>query len=264
MLGAGLVDPDAPLLRADDRGVLLGDGCFDTVRVRADGPPDLLDEHLARFGRAAAALGLPYDEAGWRALAALMVEGWTGEGVLRFTLTRGPEGGEPTAYALLTPLGETRLRQRQGIAAVTLAHPATIPDAPWLLRGIKTLSYAVAAAALRHARGHGADDVVFTTPDGTVLEAPTAGVVWLSGGTLCTPPVERLGLLPSVTVARLFGADHGWRTAEVEGTVMDLRAADAVWLVSAGRLAAPVTALDGTPLRTDPAATARVLAATGL
>ena len=62
ILGVGLVDPAAPLLRADDLGVLRGDGCFETVRVRPDGALDDLDLHLDRLARSEAAL----DAAGHR------------------------------------------------------------------------------------------------------------------------------------------------------------------------------------------------------
>ena len=85
ILGVGLVDPDTPLVRADDRGVLLGDGCFDSVRVRPDGEPVGLDAHLARFARSAAALDLPCDRDAWHwlvatILAALNATGRAGSG----------------------------------------------------------------------------------------------------------------------------------------------------------------------------------------
>ncbi|HEX6756133.1 MAG TPA: aminotransferase class IV [Mycobacteriales bacterium] len=279
ILGVGLVDPDTPLVRADDRGVLLGDGCFDSVRVRPDGEPVGLDAHLARFARSAAALDLPCDQAAWHGLVATVLAGWTGrtgwtgwtgrtgEAALRLTLTRGPEGGTPTAYATLTPVPPHRLRQRTaGVTAITLTRPAADPAAAWLLPGVKTTSYAVATAALRHAARAGADEVVFVDPGGQVLEGPTASLVWLTAGTLRTPPPDELGLLRSVTVERLFAAaaEHGLGAEERRGTPADLHAADGAWLVSAVRLAAPITALDGKPLRSDPAATAAVLAAAGL
>jgi 4-amino-4-deoxychorismate lyase len=120
-------------------------------------------------------------------------------------------------------------------------------------------------AALRYAHAAGAEDVVFVSADGQLLEAPTAAVVWLSGGVLRTPPPAPLGILDSVTTRRLFAAaaDHGFGTEVQRGTVEDLHAADGVWLVSSVRLAAAVTALDGKALPVDPAAGARVLAASG-
>jgi 4-amino-4-deoxychorismate lyase len=71
-------------------------------------------------------------------------------------------------------------------------------------------------------------------------------VVWASDGTLHTPPVET-GILPGTTMARLFdrAAADGWPTAVTTGTVDDLHAADAVWLLSGVRGAATVHTLDG-------------------
>ena len=119
--------------------------------------------------------------------------------------------------------------------------------APWLLGGAKTLSYAVNMAALRHAAAQGADDVVFVSLDGQVLEGPTSTVVWSANGVLHTPPPET-GILPGTTMARLFAraAEAGRPTAVTPGTVEDLHAADAVWLVSGVRSAATVHTIDGT------------------
>ena len=273
VLGAGLVDPATPQLRMDDLGVLRGDGCFESVRLRPDGGLDDLEPHLDRLDRSAAALELPATDRGaWRELVAALVGAWTGagEGVLRLVVTRGlQEGGRPTAFALLAPVAAEQLRQRrEGVRVLALSRglvaDATV-EAPWLLGGVKAISYAVNMAALRYAHAAGADDVVFVSADGQLLEAPTATVVWLRDGVLCTPPAAPLGILDGVTVRRLFAraGEHGFGTDVRRGTLDDLQAADGVWLVSSIRLAAAVTALDGKPLRVDAAAAARVQVACG-
>ena len=103
-------------------------------------------------------------------------------------------------------------------------------------------------AAVRHAHRHGADDVVFTSLEGRVLEGPTSTVVWAADGELRTPPLDT-GILPGTTQARLFAraAEAGRPTAVLRGTVDDLHAADAVWLLSGIRGAAVVHTLDGVP-----------------
>lgn len=271
---AGLVDPTAPLLRGDDLGVLRGDGCFESIRVRPDGGVDGLEPHLARLARSAAALDLPEpDLTAWRDLVARLVEARTaaGEAVVRLVLTRGVEGsGVPTAFGTLGPVPAEVLRQREeGVRAVTLSRGLTADaavEAPWLLAGVKTVSYAVNMAALRYAKSVGAEDVVFVSTDRQLLEAPTATVVWLVGDVLHTPPPAPLGILDGVTVGTLFAnaAAHGFGTEVRRGTPDDLHAADGVWLVSSVRVAAAVTALDGKPLRTDSSTTARLHTAAGL
>lgn len=275
VLGVGPVEPTAPLLRADDLGVLRGDGCFEAVRLPAPGEPlDDLDPHLDRLARSAAAMELPEtDPAAWRRLVGELTAAWagTGEAVLRLVVTRGTrEGGPPTAFAVLSAITDRHLRERRdGVRVLTLSRglvaDATV-EAPWLLGGVKAISYAMNMAALRYAHANAADDVVFVSADGQLLEAPTASVVWLADGVLRTPPVVPLGLLDSITTRRLFtgAAAHGFGTAVQRGTVDDLHGADGVWLVSSIRLAAAVTTLDGKALPVDPAATARVQAACGL
>jgi 4-amino-4-deoxychorismate lyase len=272
MLGVGLVDPTAPQVRADDLGLVRGDGCFETVRVRPDGGLDDLDLHLARLQRSVAALELPAtDPAAWHDLIATMLAAWTGgEGVLRLIITRGlTEGGPATAFALLSEITERQLRERRdGVDVITLSRGLTADaavEAPWLLGGVKAISYAVNMAALRYARAAGADDVIFRSVDGQLLEAPTASIVWLSGGVLRTPPPQPLGLLDGVTVRHLFaGAGRaGFGTEIQRGTVEDLYGADGVWLLSGVRVAAAVDSLDGKPLATDPDVTARIQRAAG-
>jgi 4-amino-4-deoxychorismate lyase len=273
VLGTGLVDPATPLLRADDLGVLRGDGCFESVRLRSPGELDDLDEHLDRLARSAAALELPAtDRGGWQTLVGSLLDAWDrpGEAVLRLVVTRGvAEGAPPTAFALLAPVSAEQLRQRRdGIRVLALSRglvaDATV-EAPWLLGGVKATSYAVNMAAQRYAHANAADDVVFVSADGQLLEAPTATVVWLRDGVLCTPPPAPLGILDGVTMRRLFAraAQHGFGTEIRRGTVDDLHTADGVWLVSSIRLAAAVTALDGKALPVDESAAARVQAACG-
>lgn len=253
VLGTGLVDPELPLLRADDLGVLRGDGIFETLLVR-DGAPWLLEEHLGRLAHSAARMDLAVPPpSAWRELVATIVAGWAPdhEGLLRLVCTRGPdETGPPTAYAALAPVPAVVLQQRRrGIRVVTrgLGLPAQARrDAPWLLGGVKTTSYAVAMAVLRDARRQGADDVVWMSIDGEVLEGPTASVLWADGGTLCTVPVDT-GILEGTTVAHLMAEApaHGFDVAVRRTTVADLHGADAVWLLSSVRGVAAVRSIDG-------------------
>ena len=244
---------DEPAISAFDLGLGRGDGVFESVFVADGGTPHLAD-HLARLHRSAELLELtdPGDDA-WRALVDAVLGAWPADraGVCRLFLTRGlGEGLEPTALALLSPVPAEVLRQRaQGLSVVTLSLgvPADVrAEAPWLLGGAKTLSYAVNMAAQRHAHRLGADDVVFTSLEGQLLEGPTSTLVWSAGGTLHTPPLET-GILAGTTSARLFARaeDAGRATAFTAGTVADLHAADAVWLLSGVRGAATVHTIDG-------------------
>lgn len=255
VLGTGLVDAQQPVLCADDLGVLRGDGIFETLLVRG-GSAWLLDEHLARLARSAGRMELAAPAApAWRELVATVLQVWPAgeEGVLRLVCTRGPEGGgAPTAYATVASVPpETRRQRAAGLRVVTrsLGLPAGVREtAPWLLGGVKTTSYAVAMAALREARRHDADDVIWLSTEGNVLEGPTATVVWAVGSTLCTVPAET-GILIGTTTEHLLAlaSKSGFAVDRRAATVAGLRSADAVWLVSSVRGAAAVVAVDGQP-----------------
>ncbi|MBM0231764.1 aminotransferase class IV [Micromonospora sp. STR1_7] len=254
VLGRGLIPADEPVLRGDDRGVLHGDGLFESMHLRR-GRPWLRDEHLARLATAAAAvdLDLPPTDTLVDLLDAVCV-GWPAqvEGALRLVCTRGPEAaGRPTVYATLTEVpASSRAARRNGISVATL--PLGVPaDArtglDWLPAGIKSTSYAVSTAARRWAHRAGVDDVLWVSSDGYALEGPTANVVWLTGNTLCTVPAATTGILPGTTVAWLLAhADQlGLSGAERMVTPSELHAADGVWFSSSVRGLTEVRMLDG-------------------
>ncbi|MCR8672018.1 aminotransferase class IV [Agrococcus sp. HG114] len=266
LLDGTLADVAAPLIRADDLGVVRGDGVFDATLARrtADGAVEVRDReaHLERLARSAAILQLPEpDRAGFGRAIDALVAAWDfaaqPEAIIRLVLTRGPEsGGEPTAFALMSPLSAAALREREQGVAITLlgrGHDGDeVAAMPWLLPGAKSLSYSINMAAKRHAAQHGFDDVVFVAPSGQLLEGPTSTLVIDRGGRLLTPPQD--GILASLTL------EHLMRAAPAEGLEVvferlepdDLRAADGAWLLSSGRLVAAVTSVDGHALPRSP------------
>lgn len=246
-------DPGAPLLYADDSAVLRGDGVFETLLVR-DGRARLVDEHLERLGRSAQLLALPRpDLPAWRKTVQAAAERWeTGrDGVLRLVYTRGREGAAaPTAFVLISaaPAHGARMRE-EGAAVITLDRGRSVDladAAPWELAGAKTLSYATNMAAVRYAEKQGADDVVFVSAEGYVLEGPRSTVVIARGGELLTPPA-RHGILPGTTLRALFGAARGAgiTCSEAPLRAADLIAADGVWLLSSVMLVAAVHTING-------------------
>ncbi len=279
VLGRGVVDTDEPVVAADDLGLTRGDGCFDSARVVTAHTGHAavvdLDGHLDRLAASARTMDLdnPSREQ-WRRLVAEAVAAWStpGEAVLKLLLTRGREwraDSGPTALVTITHRGPA-LANRAGdggpprtITAVTLSrgHPSdAFTDAPWLLGGVKTLSYVVHAAATREARRREADDVVFTSTDGYALDGPTAGLLVARDGALLSTPTGGTGILESLTVAAIFTAARadGHATRYELVPVEHLFTADAVWLVSSGRGPALIAALDGRTLRADPDLAARV------
>jgi 4-amino-4-deoxychorismate lyase len=267
LLGAGVVPADTPILRADDLGVIRGDGIFETIHVR-DSQAWLLDEHLARMARSATRMDLEVPPAAdLKELVSQALGPWPSdvEGALRLVCTRGAEDGGPvTVFATVfaVPAGNLRGR-RNGVVVVTatLGFPADLrPGTPWLLGGAKTLSYAVNMASLRWAQSVGADDVLWVSSDGYALEAPTSTLVWLDGETLCTVPADRTGILAGTTGRWLL--DHagelGWTTDERMITTAGLLASSGAWFTSSVRGLAAIRTIDGIPVPYSPDGTARI------
>ncbi|WHE35217.1 aminodeoxychorismate lyase [Microbacterium sp. BDGP8] len=256
------VDPAAPALTVGELSTQRGDGIFESIGV-VDGHPQEVEAHLERLAHSAELCDLPAPNIAqwWAAVAVAASECGSGEGVVKLILSRGIEHGPtPTAWATASAAADFTRARTHGVRVVTLDRGYSIDAparAPWLLLGAKTLSYAVNMAALREAHRRGADDAIFLSSDGFVLEAPTASLVLRRGDTFVTPAPNG-GILHGTTQLSLFDhlAERGFETAYETIPVDELRRADAAWLVSSVRLAAPIIELDGAALDSDPEFTA--------
>lgn len=257
--------PIEPHVQVLDLGLVRGDGVFETLNV-TDGRPQALEAHLDRLARSAAMLDLPAPDLDvWRrAVEAVVAElDPVREAYCKTVMSRGVEGdGRPTGYVYAAPAEEYTMPREQGIAVVTLdrgyRHDVA-RTSPWLLQGAKTLSYAVNMAALREAARRGADDALFVSTDGYVLEGTRANLVMAVGGRLVTPRTD-IGILDGTTQADVFrfAEQEGIETAYELVTLDDLRAADALWLVSSIRQAAPIHTVNGVPQEMDLGMTERI------
>ena len=259
------VDASEPHLSVLDLGATRGDGIFETISV-GHGHPQALEHHLRRFASSAEKLELPApDLDAWRSaiLAAVDALGSVEESWVKTVLTRGVEGdGRPTGWVYATVAPDYSAIRVNGVRVVLLdrgyRHDVE-QTSPWLLAGAKTLSYAVNRAVAREAARRDADDVIFVSSDGYILEGPTSTVVYRVGNRILTPGTG-LGILDGTTQANVFtyAESLGFETGFQLITPDELREADAAWLVSSVRLAAPVRALDGAPLAVDAELTADI------
>lgn len=259
------IDPAAPALSVGELSTQRGDGIFESIGV-VDRHPQEVGPHLERLAHSAAICDLPAPNlAQWREAIAIAAEHCPehGEAVIKLILSRGVEHGPaPTAWVTSAEAADFSGVRERGIRVVTLDRGYGIDtpaQAPWLLLGAKTLSYAVNMAAIREARRRGADDAIFVTSDGFVLEAPTASLILRHGDRFVTPAPNG-GILHGTTQLSLF--EHleaqGHETAYETISVTALATADAAWLVSSVRLAAPVTAIDGREIPMDATLTASI------
>jgi len=259
------VDPAVPHVSALDLGATRGDGIFESISV-GNGKPQALEHHLRRFVSSAEKLELPVpDVDAWRAaiLAAIDELEPGAEAWVKTVYTRGVEGdGRPTGWVYAAHAPDFARVRVEGVRVVTLdrgfRHDVE-QTSPWLLAGAKTLSYAVNRAVAREAARRNADDVIFVSSNGYVLEGPTSTVVFKRGNALLTPGTG-LGILDGTTQANVFRFAErlGMTTGFELITPEQLAQADAAWLVSSVRLAAPVRELDGVAFPVEAQLTAEI------
>lgn len=262
-----LLDAEGPHLSVFDRGFQLGDGIFETLRVRG-GHATELAEHTARLRRSAAGLDitLPDDVAERLAngiadlLAADRLDGTTGDASVRITVSRGPYRGRGLlphdevvaatiaiqAWPVVPPSPDHLERGLHLVASAIRRDPANP------LAALKTTSRADYVFARLEARRAGADDALFLTIDGHLSEGTTANLFLvrpaLADGVteLATPSLD-CAILPGTTRSWLlaWGARVGLRP--VEGRLMpaDLVGADEAFLSSSVAGILPVTRFEG-------------------
>ncbi|WP_460445089.1 aminotransferase class IV [Angustibacter aerolatus] len=247
-----LVAPGDAAVRADDHGVTVGDGVFETLKV-VQGRPFALTRHLARLARSAHGLGItaPDDALVRDGIDAVLGAGDPLPfGRLRITVTSGPG-----------PLGSGRGDTPPTV--VVHAQEAALPQAtaavhvvPWrrnersAVAGLKTTSYAENAVALARAAEQGASEALLLNTRDELCEGTGSNVVLVHDGVARTPGLDS-GCLAGITRELLleWAAEEGADAVqEAVLTAEDLAAADEVLLLSSTRDVQPVHAVDGRAL----------------
>ena len=236
-----------------DRGLLLGDGIFETVRVYG-GRPFMLPEHLRRLRRSGRALGIGIagDLAYWRqALERLCRVNGLAEAAVRLTVTRGAGPGlAPPARSRATALIHARPAERgleSGRARGVALGPLPLGRGPDFLSEHKTLGYLPAVIGRRLAHQRRAYDGLYTTGRGFVTEATTANVFAVIHQRLRTPAT---GMLPGIARALVIDLARriGHRVEEKPMRRHLLDKAEEVFLTSSTVEVLPVIRIDGTPV----------------
>jgi branched-chain amino acid aminotransferase len=249
MNGCLMPDTDAQI-SIFDRGFTLGDGIFETLRVKA-GRPLWLADHLARFHEGACVLGIPepFDDGTLeRGLLSFIEARDQPDASLRLTMSRGPSRARgiwppaspvtPTVLATLTPFPGTR---RPPITLVTAQTVRRNEHSP--LSRIKSMSYGDNILARREAESRDADDALMINSQGNIVSATVGNLFLRLGKTWMTPPIAD-GVLAGTARRRLIpmlGA------TERSITSADLARAEA-GLISNSLSLTVIREVDGRPL----------------
>jgi len=217
-----------------DEGLLRGDGVFEVMRLY-DGVPFGRTQHMQRMARSAENLRLEMDLSGIeRDIDALLAEVRPGDALLRTLATRG--GHRITLIEPLPVLPDT----------LSLGYVTYAPVL--LLDGVKSLSYGANMLATRLAHERGFDEALLVTPEGSVLELPTASFFWVADGVVCTPPLSE-HVLDSITRRIVLESANA---REATTTPAELESADEAFVASSVREVIPVGRIEERELARGP------------
>jgi 4-amino-4-deoxychorismate lyase len=262
MIGRVLVNGSGDAcVSAFDRGLLYGDGLFETIRF-ARGAAPLWTRHMRRLGEGCARLGMPQPSADRLADEARRVLAGTGDAVVRITLTRG-EGER----GYLPPASPRTTR-------IVAMHPLPMVATDWYRDGIRVRSCGLRLApqprtagikhlnrleqVLARAEWSGPDAVDPDVVDPDVVEgllfdrderlisATAANVFGVRDGTLVTPALDECGVA-GVLRAELLDALPQTTVRPI--TREESMRMDEMFVCSSVRGVLPVRELDGRVLR---------------
>lgn len=243
--------PEQLQLPLNDRGLLLGDGLFETVLIKGE-QPQLLEAHLRRWHQAASLLGMacPPEQTWLQPLIAQAVQraalpnGW---GALRLNWSRG--GGNARGIDLPEPPLQPRFWLQlsphtprfDAVSAIVSRHEQR--NSASLLSRCKTLSYGQAIQARREAQAAGAEEALLLSTRGDLCCGSTANLLVHRQGLWLTPPLSS-GCLPGVMRARLLERGEA-REAEL---APQPEPGDQ-WLLINSLSCRPISRIDGHPLQ---------------
>lgn len=237
-----------------DRGLLHGDGLYDTWRTYG-GEPFAVAAHLRRLAAAARVLGLPPPGPAdvWaRRARALVRRNGLRDATIRLTITRGVAGdylvpdraARPTELMTVRHLpADLTAQQANGIAAVLLPFPRDVAP-PW--GRLKLLGHPSAVVGRTLALRRRAREGLYVTAAGEVTEGTTSNLFAVVGGVLVTPAATGaiLGGVTRDLVLRI-ARRAGLAVREERIPVARLRRAAEAFVTSSTVEILPVVRLDG-------------------
>jgi 4-amino-4-deoxychorismate lyase len=187
----------ADTLPADDRGLLYGDGLFETLRCEA-GAPRFLELHLRRLQAGCAVLDLPAPDP--QVLRLELRRAAAGEGgcLLRLTLTRGSSATR--GYAPPVPCRPRRILTRHplppdtGAAGIRACFSSVIVGLSPTLAGIKHLNRLENVLARARLAGTGCEEAILSTATGDLVGGTMSNLFAVIEGGLVTPPLQDAGV----------------------------------------------------------------------
>ncbi|PLW77370.1 aminotransferase class IV [Cohaesibacter celericrescens] len=242
-------DSQAAMISVTDRGLLLGDGLFETLPI-LNGHALWWERHQKRLVKSANEIGLPLDTKQITESVKKLCEISQGSNsILRVTVTRGSGGRgllpapnqSPTILASLAPLPANLAYQEAKLITCNIRRNEQSPTSR-----IKSLNYLDNILASQEAERHGADDALMLNTCGMATCSTIGNLFAVFGNQIVTPPISD-GVLPGILRGQLLEHSSKWghELSEDSLTSDQLKKADGLFLTNSLRIMRRVIQLDG-------------------
>lgn len=245
-------DSDEPAVPASSRGLMYGEGCFETFRTYR-GQTFYLDDHIKRLQDGLTFLGLfqpdelegkPLKRLLYRLLdknnllhrdAIVRLQVW-GEGGRGY----GRNNSGETHFSLLASECPDKFDPPKLVTVDTRRIPSESLSSDF--KFTNGINYIVAA---REAEQEGGDDALMQTIDGWVSETTIANIFWLKEGTVFTPS-RSCDILPGITrkIVIYLSERMGMTVEEGLYPLEEIKDAEAVWVCNSVREVLSVKAIN--------------------
>jgi branched-chain amino acid aminotransferase len=254
-LNGEFVNPYRATISVFDRGFLYGDGLFETLRSY-QGNLFRIKQHLERLKRGAEVLGIPLPEQ----IAELpeiiqeliQINSLTKvDSAIRITLSRGPgprglnpvTATHPTLLVTVEKLDpKIQYWQDKGIFITVLSQPK---EGFFPLAQVKSLNALSLILGYREAQERGAEEGIFVSPQGYLLEGTRTNIFLLHQTVLSTPPLS-LPIFPGITrsIVIELAQGLGYSVKERLLKVQDLIESQEIFLTNSLMEIVPATRFD--------------------
>ena len=220
MIGTRLINgTESTRVSADDRGLLYGDGLFETMAA-TDGRVRHLDLHLARLEEGCRRLGMPMPSQGLITEECRRVLEGIGNATVKLIITRGsgPRGYRPPSEPTITRIVMAMAPRPRGDTVPPLVVrlcQTRLAQSP-LLAGLKHLNRLEQVMACAEWDDPEIGEGLMLSMDGRLVSATAANVFLVLAGRLVTPDIRDCGVSGVMRQVVLAAARELGAPAEVE------------------------------------------------
>jgi D-amino acid aminotransferase len=240
-----------------DKGFLLGDGLFETIRVYR-GRPFQLNDHLNRLqcSLKLARFPISINKSKLKAVLSRLIQvNRLNEAFARITITRGKsepiwqyrsKNTQPTILVMALPFKPyPKSFYQKGLKAVTMVG-SYLPRIDNTV--LKSTSFQGNLLAREAAEETGAQEMIFLSENGQLIEGSTSNIFLIKDKCIITPTANKI--LPGIArrTVLLLADNLGIQAKETHPTLGDLQQADEAFLTNSLMEVMPLTFVNGSPI----------------